>query len=296
MHEQQELVPDVSHETIILIRPTQETITQEHFSIGTQFVRRTPRDTDDVYGIQFVTQECPVYSSIAKTNAIPFKVRTAAQGRTLFVAFINSLINDADNAHGVIPFTCGGSSLQHYYANVPALSHDIVVPDPKTKENVTVKLWNRIEQYKPASGLDAAEFILRACSLCGIPFPFKTTSMMRKFLKPITHEDLEDGDFFWTPGGLVTISSLNDNQIVAASGYTYGHGQIIRCKLNELFKGVENFAQLLRAYHERQPLEILDKSGAVYKKITEYALLKFNSIDQAIEEFRKQRNSNSNAN
>ncbi len=284
-----------SDNSIILVRPVQEQKSAHYYSVGTKFIYEPSQDTLTTYGIRIYNghTNAIIFSSIPKAAARIFTVRTAHQGRALFVELLNGLI---DQAEGIVPFTWGGSSLQHYYADEPALSHQITIKDPTSGEDKVVTIWNRKEQYHPASGYDAAELILRVCSLCGIPFPFKTTAMMHQFLKPIATEELEEGDFFWTPGGLVTISSLKNNQVIAASGYLYGYGKIIRYNLKDLFKGIENFPQLHYACHEKKPIDIVDRNGNVYKTVTEYALLKFTSIDQAIEELRKHQNSNSNAN
>lgn len=72
----------------------------------------------------------------------------------------------------------------------------------------------------------------------------------------------------------MVVGDLKRNTLIEARGYKYkGQGKVQEIALNQVFKDIDNYDQLLKAYREKTMLERLGRDGSVVEKIAHFKLL-----------------------
>jgi hypothetical protein len=109
--------------------------------------------------------------------------------------------------------------------------------------------------------------------IAGIPFPWKKTEVISKQCPLLKKTDtIEIGDLLCIPGHVMIMSG--NNEIIEARGYSSGYGCIHRAPLNRIFENIYTYEDLLRAYHRKIPLVLLDKKGVMSKMYATFTLHK----------------------
>lgn len=245
--------------TIVLTYPW------NNFSVGTRFKHIPENNTQDGFAIVRIDY---AHSSIMH-DIVPFecarietKPENAQQARQVFVGIINTFL-DRVAREGVVPFVWGGSSFLHPYS---------------AQETAYLKagVWHRKgSENKIYYGYDASQFVWRMAQIAGIYSPYKTTWTMEQSLHPLTiNGQLENGDLIWAQGSIMIVSSIENNEVVIAHGYTSGYGCVHKLKLSKSFQGINTYADLVADYHAGKPLVLLGKDGQVIRTCETFKLLR----------------------
>lgn len=245
--------------TVVLTYPWQQ------FSVGTRFRHIPEYDSSTAYAIaraDFQTDRI-IFDYVSHEHALPETVQDPKSARTLFVATINNLIDKIteNGSELVIPYIWGGSSFVELYSKSDFYKND--------------GTWQRTEKTSPYSGYDCSEFVMRMAKIAGIEFPWKTSTAIQRSKRELNEYDqLEEGDLIWTPGHVMIVSSIANNELIEARGYSSGYGSVHRATLAESFDAITSYYDLLERYYSKQPIKYKDKQGNVVEKPYELKLLK----------------------
>lgn len=252
--------PRYAHEpTIVLVYPWR------HYSVGTRFKHLRALDTADAYAITCVDfqEDNVLIDYVPKQTAIQEIMRDTQTCRKLFVAIANALVDrvHVDSNGCVIPYVWGGSSFV-----TPSVDADFYLEDG---------LWQRQGCQNPYTGYDCSEFVMRMAQIAGLEFPWKTSAVMKQVLRELGKDDmLEEGDLIWTPGHVMIVSNIKNNEIIESRGYASGYGRVHRLTLKEFFDGIATYNDLLRVYRANEPIKIKNKQGKAADKSVNFTLLK----------------------
>lgn len=242
-----------SSSILTLTMPWYETVSKITYSAGTRFVRLPELDTEDTYGVELVDYDRleTIKRAIPKELCIIDAIRSPSQKRDLFLTILKRWVSDAK---GVIPYVLGGSSFIHAY--------DKTAPFWLDEANPPRKVWMRVDTTYPHTGFDCSELVWRAARMAGIPYFYKNTAMLARFLEPAqTGDTILDGDLIWVPGHVMIISDIAHNELIESYGYLRGYGKVHSISLEKKFKNIATYADLMRAYLHKSGLTFLSKSG-----------------------------------
>jgi hypothetical protein len=260
----------------VLTQPYYDPLTRIHFSAGTRFVvdkpQRSPqfimvwayhprKYTIHKMGLP-VTSVTIINPTISHDEQRKLMVQTARQwART--------------NKKGFIPYVWGGCSFSN------------VCTDPMISEqhgrdifNAPITFYTRaLYSSGPFSGFDCAGLIIRAAQAAGIPYFYKNTTTLEKYLKPITTiNDLKTGDIIWLPGHVMMVADLKNNTLIEARGYGDGYGKVHEITLKSLFNHINTYADLINAYNEKKSLERLNSKGGIANTVKNFKILSLESV------------------
>lgn len=151
------------------------------------------------------------------------------------------------------------------------------------------KVWKQEDFYKaegqiwerphygmyPYTGVDASSVILLAAQSLSIPYFCRNSTTASTLLPELKwNQNLQNGDLLWLANTLFAINSIERNTIIAVMSYNAGYGCLIELPLQQLFKDIYTYEQLLYAYHNHVPLTLLNKDGSEAKEIQDFKLLK----------------------
>lgn len=115
--------------------------------------------------------------------------------------------------------------------------------------------------------------------MAGIPFFYKNTVTIAEHLKEIDpNESLQPGDIIWVRGHVMVVANIKRNTIIEARGYDGGYGHVHEIALAKVFKGIKTFADLKKAWLEKQPLIRLNKAGKIQDSFKSVKLLSMKSV------------------
>jgi len=130
----------------------------------------------------------------------------------------------------------------------------------------------------PKTGLDCSGMIARAAQICGIPYFYKNTTIIERFLTPLAKGNKPiPGDIIWIPGHVMVVADFINNTLIEVRGYKHGYSKIHEIPLNEEFKGINTYHDLTNAYHNNKAIIRLDSSGNERETITSLKLLQLTS-------------------
>lgn len=235
---------------VTLKKPFYEKTTGFTFSAGTQFVRL--KKHTDFYSVavfnpkksRFFTLSLPKeYCTTERTGKEWSKEKKQKQ-------FVKLLKEWAHDPAGTIPYVWGGTSLVRY-DNAP----------------VAIK-----------TGFDCTGLIMRAAQLCKIPYPFKNTTTIAQYLKPVAeNQTVIEGDIISFKGHVLVITDIEKNLVIEAAGYKTGYGGVHEIECSKIFKDKPTLASLIAAYHAKEPLERIYKDGTI-EYIQTFKILQFASV------------------
>ena len=247
--------------------------TKQIYSVGTRFIRDTEHDTEDAYAVKFFDPQkrTSVCALIPKSSALVTYYRAFNRARRVFMSLLRGW---AHQTQGFIPYVYGGSSFTE-----PCFERAFTKVVSK-KCAVKASYWVRKGcKIVPKSGFDCSNMILRAAQMAGLPYYFKNTHALTRFLHPLKKgEQIEEGDLVWYSGHVMIVSDLKKNLLIEAIGYDSGFGRVHEIPLNKVFSGMRNFIQLQRAYHSNRFMHRLNSSGKPWRSVYHIKILKLRSI------------------
>jgi hypothetical protein len=237
--------------------PWKDSATGMRFSAGTRFVRAPKHDRPHSFAVRYVQFDHmkAISAFIPKDRCLLHQVRDRQQQRVAFVALIRSWIEHASPR--IIPYVLGGSS---YLAGV-----DDTRPYLKEQSILGQKaaVYKRKETHKPCWGLDCSELIWRATQIVGIRYPWKSSLMVERFLKPLgAKQQVEVGDVIWVPGHVMIVSDVARNMLIESVGYQSGFGKVHEIALKDRIKGCGTYTKLVRLMRAQQPITFIGENGS----------------------------------
>lgn len=254
---------------VTLIEPWESPITHKIYSAGTRFVlKELLNDSYLVYQLnpkQLHVEEI----GIPKQHALFMPQIDNEQKVKLMIKLLRHW---AHQSNGFIPYVWGGTSFT-YLCNEPHELKNIRLYDG-THHPCYVR---PNDTSSPKSGFDCSGLIARAAQICGMPYFCKNSTAITKQLKKLTTEPIEDGDLIWIPGHIIVISDVKNNLILEASGHKNGYGKVQEIPIATLFKDINSYQDLHKAYTIRQKIQRLDSAGQVCATVS-FKLFKIRSI------------------
>jgi cell wall-associated NlpC family hydrolase len=252
-----------------LVKPWHDATTQRTYSAGTRFLKTTEQPDENFTTVHIFdpSQNEFVTATVPNTYLVDATANTTQKKLELFVHILK---NWAHQDNGAIPYVWGGCSFTQ------------TTDQPYTQLHKDSYSFYEIKgfEYTPRPGLDCSNLILRAAQLAGIPFFFKNSHTTAVNLKQLTSNDqLAPGDIIWIPGHVLIVVDVNKNTLIEARGYKYkGQGKIQEIALNQVFKKIDSFDQLVDAKNAKRSLERLGADGSVVEVIKNFKLLSMRSI------------------
>lgn len=251
--------------TITLKLPFYDDATNRTYSAGTRFIAVPHKSS-------FIAWIYDPSHHFFQTVHIPDKVIAPIsyeKSSDKLEAFVSLLSDWAHRPEGKVPFIWGGASLTHFYPRFQFSLKEKLSPTGKK-----AWYWSIHHQLYPLAGFDTSGLILRAAQICQIPYFFKNTTTARTHLKKVPeYESLKKGDLLWIPGGLLVISSVRHNKIIAIAGYQFGYGALKEFKLAELFQDVWTYKELQELMANNGTLIMKKADGSIGREIKEYEFL-----------------------
>lgn len=242
---------------LVLVLPWKDAATGMQFSAGTRFVRAMKHDRENLYAVRYINFDTmkPVSAFIPKDRCVIVQDQSAQQKRTAMISMIRSWINHA--APRIIPYVLGGSS---YLAGVentkPYLKEQSILGQKAA-------VYKRKETHKPCWGLDCSELIWRAAQIVGIRYPWKSSLMVERFLKPLgAKQQVEVGDVIWVPGHVMLVSDVVHNKLIESVGYKSGFGKVHEIALKDRIQNCDSYAKLVRLMRAQRPIVFIGENGS----------------------------------
>lgn len=259
---------------ITLALPFNEPQTNRIFSAGTRFVYEPTKNDAAFYHAYILTTDhtrlclVKIPAHLCITND---ELTTKHAKVKRFVELIRSWAN---LNNGVIPYVWGGCS---FTAPVSHLAFEEKIGEFYGNSLPYFELRNYNQPIK--TGFDCAGMVSRAAQVCGMPYFFKNTATLARFLQPISYNThLKDGDLIWLQGHVLVISNRLCNMLIEARSYAHGYGKIQEISLDKVFKDTQTFDQLEQAFFNHVPLRRLDSKGNIIAHINDIKLLNIESI------------------
>lgn len=225
------------------------------FSAGTKFIMCNEQLEQDYYQVFALS---PTTHRIIRTklpkdiclqsNMIP---SSKEQKIRLFTALIRSWILTAPQ-NTYIPYVWGGTSIG----------------------NPTNSVIQKTDNHPIKVGCDCSGLILRAASICSIPYFFKNSYTACRYLKSLTLDmPLQEGDIIWVPGHVMIVADLKKNTLFEQRGYEHGYGKLHEIPLKKVFKSIKTYKDLLAAYLQKKPLLRMDITGKIRETYSHFMIL-----------------------
>lgn len=247
-----------SPKILTLKLPWKDVATGMQFSVGTRFVRASKHDRVHSFAVKYVNfdQMEPVSAFIPKDRCLLNELRNQQEVRSEMIALIRSWIQHASPR--IIPYVLGGSS---YLSGV-----DDTKPYLKEQSILGQKaaVYKRKETSKPCWGFDCSELLWRAAQIVGIHYPWKSSLMVERFLKPLSSGQLvEVGDVIWVPGHVMIVSDVANDKLIESVGYKSGFGKVHEIALKDRIKDCSTYTKLVRLMRTRQSLTFIGENGSI---------------------------------
>jgi len=234
-----------------------------HYSAGTRFMALVHTLHDDFIECHTIDQQCNHVVLMLPANICMWNYNTSLRERRS--AFVALLKQWAHLQSGFIPYVYSGSSFIEPYYNDTCILTVSTMGEP---------LFTRPAIQVPAAGLDCSCLISRAAQICGLPYFYKDSTTIERNLVPVKSlEQLQEGDVIWFPGHVMLISDIKNNCIIEARGYEAGFGKVHELPLQNIFKDICTFEQLMAAYVQHRPLTLLASNGSIRYTISRYKIL-----------------------
>lgn len=258
--------------TVVLLKPFFDPITNQTLSAGTRFMVDTDKKSDNLWAVFVYDRKVSGFktSYIPRDRASLVSVRSPQEAIACFVI----LLKQWAHCHtGPIPYVWGGCSFTH------CCNHPFKETKKRLANGSMIAVYARPDcSESPISGFDCAGLITLAAQICGIPYYFKNTYTLAHYLKSLSiDQHLQEGDLIWIPGHVMIVSDISHNKIIEARGYPSNYGIVHEIPLQEIFKGIKTYQDLIKAYHYQTKLVRLNKEGEEVEEISRYKILKLSS-------------------
>jgi ASC-1-like (ASCH) protein len=242
-------------------------------SAGTRFLRTQESEKKDSISVYVLNP----HTKKIQTLLLPIKLccteipSSYAKKRALFLKLLNEWAHQKD---GFIAYVWGGCSFA-----TPCTYEPFSIHKGLSYKGKSVSYYVRSElRSAPVNGFDCTGLIVRAAHIAGIPFYYKNSTTIARYLKTLENHTIEEGDLIWFPGHVIVIANKEKNSIIEARAYAHGYGKVHELPLNKVFKDINTFDDLLRAYAYQEPLQRLMSDGSVAQTISTFKILKLSSI------------------
>lgn len=253
------------YNTISLVKPWFNKQTKQLMSAGTRFVVAKADAISYAVYVYNPHKNQIVTSSIPKDYCLTYE----PSREQAIKHFVNIAKSWSHIAQGFIPYVWGGCS----YGQQCHLDsfHEVL-----THNNICYARSDCTR--KPTTGFDCAGIICRAAQMAGIPFYFKNSLTIAKNLQPLqAHELVTEGDIIWIPGHVMIVSDCKRGLLVEARSYDHGYGKVHEIHLNEQFKGIYTYDDLITSHINHESLKRLNKAGQIVQVIPDFKILKIES-------------------
>lgn len=255
---------------ILLTKPWYNKTVRYTFSVGTRFICSSNDNNKKYFTVCAVCPKTlqPITLTVPRSDAMLTENIDRQKARAQCVKLLKSW------AHmGTVPYIWGGCSLTE------------TVRSDQFKESFfrcNNKLYSAYEynhmKTQPTSGFDCTGLMLRAAQAAGLPYYYKNSTTIARYLKSITSpSEIQEGDLIWIPGHIMVIADLKKSTIIEARHYNDGYGKVQEIKLNRLFKDIQTFSDLFNTIAQHKPLFRLNRKGAVSKTIMHAKILSLDS-------------------
>lgn len=262
----------INDENILTICcPFKDEGTQLIYSAGTRFVRISTSDKKETYAVKiFDFNNNYRIINIPKDLVVLSQPRNDKEKINMFVEILKKWANLNPEK---IPFIWGGSS---WIEKVNVLDYKLV---SEYKFGNQIEYWIRPTKEYPYTGFDAAQIVLRAAQIVGMPYFFKSTRTVENYVRQMqSYDAIENGDIIWYPGGQAIVSDLENNELIGAFGYKSWNGVIQSCKLEKVFQNIKTYQDLRNAIEKKVLFKILDFNGNFIREEPGIKILKIKSI------------------
>ena len=255
-----------------LIMPYYHPTHHRTYSSGTRFVRVHPRKREKNIAVWAF---CPTKKRFERTT-IPASccyIPKSHDPQHKIADFVQIVRQWAHLKKGYIPYVWGGCS----YTEPALSSHFYEKVIKEGKKHVSFYCIDGYTLY-PMSGFDCSSLVLRAAQICTIPYYFKNTTTLSRFLSELKPSDtIENGDLIWIPWHVMIISDCDKNLLVEARSYNHGYGKVHELPLHKVFKDVYSYKDLLHRLRTKAPIERINKQGVVMDTFPTFKILKLKS-------------------
>src|SRR3990167_2773484 len=251
-----------------LTRPFYYCPTDKSYSAGTRFI---VSDQDGSALIFDPVEKKVHHATIPATYCVQNSQLTTPEQRQHF--FVQLLKQWVHNPHGKIPYVWGGCSHNFQY---PTLNYIVKAHTYKDKLYFNYCLQGNYPTCD--SGFDCTGLILRAAQIAQIPYLFKNTTTVGFNLKQLqSNEKIENGDLILFSGHIILISDVDKNLVIEARSKYDDYGYIHEIPLCQVFRGIETYADLRKAYETQEKLERLDAHDKIISHVP-IRIMKLNSV------------------
>jgi len=259
--------------TITLILPWTDRYSQQTFSAGTRFVLSKSDENRKNYSIYIFDPKIMNYriTQIPKKLALKNdKHRSNTKKTCLFVRLLRIW---AHYDNGFIPYVWGGCSF------TTTSKHPFEKKEYGEKGPGTYYFERPDIKCNPCIGLDCSGMVARAAQICGIPYFFKNSTTLASQMTPLKSKDtLQEGDLLWIPGHVMVIADTSKNTLIEARGYGSGYGRVHEIQLNKMFRNINTYGDLLKAYFAGKPLVLMNSKQENRSTLSDYKILKLASV------------------
>ncbi len=254
------------HNTVSLTQPFFDGATGLTYSAGTRFVVAEQQNSPD----HIVAHLFDIKKNSSSTITLPKHVCLVHEEKSneqRVADFVNIVVSWAHQSSGFIPYVWGGCSVS-----------GLCKQDQFTEHNDTFSRPELSTSF-PIAGLDCTGLVARAAHLAGIPYFYKNSFTIAKYVAPLgKDEKISEGDLLWIPGHVMVVSSVKNALLVEARHYSHGYGKVHEIKLEQQFKGMHSYQDLITAFFSKKSLKRLDRSGKIVQVVPGFKILKLSSI------------------
>lgn len=261
--------------TISLIDPFYDPITQITFSAGTRFVKAKQQSENSLFhNVYRLNPKQMMVETIKIPKKIAHEYKQKQTKASYVTDFLSIIRQWAQKNDGIIPYVWGGGSFTQIHKN-----NNFNLKSMRIHGKLLYYYDRPHHANSVKTGFDCSSIIARAAQIVGIPYYFKNTHTLSQKLKPIAHnEKIAEGDLIWVTGHVMIVSNISKNCIIEAHAYDGGHGKIHEIELSKVFKGIKTFPDLYAAYKNQTSLVRIDSKNQIYNTYNQFKLLKFESV------------------
>lgn len=264
-----------SQEIITLTSPFYDAITHLTFSAGTRFAQAdSPKDSS--YNAWIFDRRSKSMKKIDIPKSICCTNTKKQEPAVHIKKFVTLLKEWAHLKDGFIPYVWGGCSFQ-----MPHILNEIeiVKNNHRNQPEVEIVVYKKKHHTKPKDGCDCAGLVLLAAQISGIPYFFKNTYTLSRYLLPV-EETVKAGDLIWIRGHVLIVADVQKNTVIEARDFSDGYGKVHEIALNKVFKDMNTFEDLMKAFKEQKPLIRLNHPLGKTKEYDMFKILSMESVWQ----------------
>jgi len=243
-------------DVITLTFPFFDKKTNNTFSAGTRIVKAKKQNKKKHFNVFVFDKK----NFIFKKTLIPKKLccdnsqKNNLQKRQDFLHLLKKWTH---LQQGFIPYVWGGCSFTHL------CNHNKIV-QIKCKSNspnpATIYMRKNFN-HTPIPGFDCSGLVCRAAQICNIPYFYKNTTTIGKFLDEVHNiKQLKNGDLIVYSGHVMIVSDIKNNKIIEARTNEYGCGKVQEVSLQNAFKDIATYVDIFEHQKQNKTLYRINKN------------------------------------